>query len=161
MSISRFEIAPEVGVDGGVTVGLRLRFNIEGRKFKENEEVQHYTIQPHFKQFKVNNNDKSLKWIHFHISVFQIPLADSFYEGIIELFIRQVDSKAKPYTATVRPQVYIIHTNQVGTLIHDEPKTFRTWMTVSGSNPNPHKTTPRINCDFCTWPLENTMASLF
>ena len=50
----RFEIAPEVGVDGGVNVGLKLRFNIEGRKFKENEEVHHYTIQPHVKQFKVS-----------------------------------------------------------------------------------------------------------
>ena len=82
--------------------------------------------------------------------MFQIPLANSFCEGIIELFIRKFDTKDKPYTATVRPQVYIIHTSQVGALIHDEPKTFRTWMTVSGSNPNPHKSTSRLSCDFCS-----------
>ena len=54
--------------------------------------------------------------------MFQIPLADTFCEGIIELFIWKVDSKEKPYAATVRPEVYKIHANQVKALIHDEPK---------------------------------------
>ena len=83
--------------------------------------------------------------------VFQIPLADSFYDGIIELFISKANNSynEKPYAATVRPHVYIIHTNQVGALIHDEPKTLSTWMTASGFNAKPHKTGTKQNCDFC------------